>query len=224
MGSIGRLALKVAREGDIVLFRAPSHRAYVIGAYGIGVFCFAYAIFNSYDVFTDAKIERPQWQRALFGGVVVFMSAFGTWIFSRTTHLVRNITAVKTNMKQTPVKIRFAVRRMIPFTKPYYLEVAPSQVSIQRRLVVSVESMRRFEKDAKMTPTEEPQSGFFKAPGRVMSTGIWKIFMSLRQLFTSEDFILLNVEGHSQSFRVDSNGFVSMDFLALGNPVQYQKE
>ncbi|KAJ5718233.1 hypothetical protein N7488_003879 [Penicillium malachiteum] len=221
-GSVGRLALKVAREGEVVLFRAPSHRTYIISAYGLSAFCFAYALFNSYDVFTDSKIERPMWQKGLFGGICITMSAMGTLFIVRTGHLVRNIKAVKTGVNQT--KIQFAVRRMIPFTKPYQLEVLPSEVSIARRLVVSEDSRQRFENDSKkIGSADEPQPGFLKAPVKGLSTGLWKMFMSMRQIFTGEDFILLSVEGQHQSLRVDSNGFVSDDFLALGNPVQYRR-
>jgi hypothetical protein len=45
----------------------------------------------------------------------------------------------------------------------------------------------------------------------------------MRQIFTGEDFILMKVEGRKQTFRVDSNGFVSNDFMALGNPVQFKR-
>ncbi|KAJ5917813.1 hypothetical protein N7454_010188 [Penicillium verhagenii] len=220
-GSIGRLALKVAREGDVVLFRSPSHRTYVLSAYGLSAFCFAYALFNSNDVFRDAQIERPMWQKGLFGGICVTMSVMGTLFVVRTGHLVRNITAVKSN-NQT--YIRFAVRRMVPFTKPYQFEVLPSQVAISRRLVVSQDSRQRFEGDSKkLGSAQDSQKGFFQAPVQALSVGLWKMFMSMRQIFTGEDFILLSVEGYKQTFRVDSNGFVSNDFMALGNPVQFKR-
>ncbi|KAJ5797615.1 uncharacterized protein N7503_006911 [Penicillium pulvis] len=221
VGSIGRLALKVAREGDVVLFKAPSHRTYVMSAYGLSAFCFAYALFNSNDVFRDAQIERPVWQKGLFGGICVTMSVMGTLFLVRTGHLVRSITAVKSN-NQT--YIRFSVRRMVPFTKPYQIEVLPSEVSISRRLVISQDSKQRFEGDSKkIGSAQDPQPGFFKAPVQTMSVGIWKMFMSMRQIFTGEDFILMKVEGRKQTFRVDSNGFVSNDFMALGNPVQFKR-
>ncbi|KAJ5769361.1 hypothetical protein N7520_003920 [Penicillium odoratum] len=220
-GSVGRLALKVAREGDVVLFRSPSHRTYIISAYGLSAFCFAYALFNSNDVFRDAKLERPMWQKGLFGGICVTMSVMGTLFLVRTGHLVRSITAVKANNQP---HIRFAVRRMIPFTKPYHFEVLPSQVAISRRLVISPDSRQRFEGDSKkIGSAQDSKLGFFKAPVQTTSVGLWKMFMSMRQIFTGEDFILLKVEGRKQTFRVDSNGYVAGDFMALGNPVKFER-
>lgn len=219
-GSIGRLALKVAKEGDVVLYKSPSHRTFIISAYGLSAFCFAYAAFNGYDVLGDSKFDRPAWQKAMFGGICVMMSAMGTVILARTGNLVNAITAVKTGSNQT--KIRFNIRNAVPFKKPLQLEASPSDIYIHRRLVVSVESRKRFESDRlKVGPADESQPFSMMAPARAMSQGIWKVFMRMRQVFTQEDIILLGIKTpRLRVVRVDANGFLSEDFLALGNPVK----
>lgn len=220
-GNIGQLALKVARQGDVVLFNAPSQRSYVLSAYGLSAFCFAYAVYNSNAVFRDPVTVLPMWQQALFGGICVTMSVMGTLFFTRTSHMIRNITAVKS---QGQTYIRFSVRRMLPFTKPYQIEVLPSQVSISKRLVISEQSAKRFEGESRKLGSEESESSFFKAPVEKLSRGLWRLFLSVRQVFTSEDFILMQIEGRKATFRLDSNGYVSHDLYALGNPVRYARK
>ena len=221
-GNIGQLALKVARQGDVVLFNAPSQRTYVLSAYGLSAFCFAYAVYNSNAVFRDPVTVLPMWQQALFGGICVTMSVMGTLFFTRTSHMIRNIKAVKS---QGQTYIRFTVRRMMPFTKPYTIEVLPSEVSISKKLVVSEQAAKRFEGESrKLGPTQDNAPGFFQNPVQKLSRGLWRLFLSVRQVFTSEDFILMQIQGRKATFRLDSNGYVSSDLYALGNPVQFARK
>lgn len=217
-GNIGQLALKVARQGDVVLFNARSQRSYVLSAYGLSAFCFAYAVYNSNAVFRDPLTVLPMWQQALFGGICVTMSVMGTLFFTRTSHMIRKITAIKS---QGHTYIRFEVRRLMPFTKPYQFEVLPSQVSISKRLVVSEQAAKRFEGDSRKLGSEDGAPSFIKAPVQKLSRGLWSLFLSVRQVFTSEDFILMQIEGRKATFRLDSNGYVSRDLYALGNPIRF---
>lgn len=189
----------------------------MIGAYTLGALCFSYSVWQSNNVFGNPVMTFPMWQQGLFAGVCVIMSGLGTVVLSRTSNMVRTITAIQTGGH---IAIRFTVRRMIPFTKPYTFEVLPSQVSISRRLVVSPQSMERYKNDGlRMGPTKERKLNWWN-PLEILSRGVWKLFISMRQIFTGEDFILLQVEGRKQTFRMDSNGFVAKEFLALGDPVK----
>ncbi|KAJ5884887.1 hypothetical protein N7495_009397 [Penicillium taxi] len=222
IGAVGRLALKVARQGEILLFKGPSHRAYIISAYGISGFCFAYAVYNSNEVFNDPIAPRPIWQKTLFGGICVVMSLMGTLFLSRTTNLIRSMSAVKS---QGQLNIRFKVRRAIPFMKPLQFDVPPTSITFTRRLAVSKEGAKKFDLEARRTgSTEKTATSFLKAPVKALSYGLWRSFLSSRQLFTGEDFILLHIAGHKNSFRMDANGFVSDDFWALGSPVQFKRK
>ncbi|KAL4897675.1 hypothetical protein BDV59DRAFT_168272 [Aspergillus ambiguus] len=212
----GKLERKVAKEGKLLLFKAPSHRSYVLGAYGITAFCFAYSVYNSNAVFRDPVVPLPMWQQALFGGVCVMMSVMGTVFLFKTGRLIRTVNAVNVNGQ---TYLRFNVRSMVPFKKPYEFDTLPRQIAFSRRLVVTPETLRRMENPD--MPQTEPSApvNIYKLPLIKMSQILWRVFRSVRQLFTTEDFILLEVEGQKGVFRMDSGGYVSEDFLAVGNPV-----
>ncbi|KAF5864728.1 hypothetical protein ETB97_006573 [Aspergillus alliaceus] len=213
----GKLERKVAKEGQILLFQAPSHRSYVLGAYGITAFCFAYSVYNSNAVFRDPIVPLPMWQQALFGGICIMMSAMGTVFLYKTGRLIKTVTAVQTNGQ---TYLRFTVRSMLPFRKPFEFNALPNQIAFSRRLVVTHDSV------ARMQQAEASQNGnvnFFRAPSKKLSMLLWKLFRSVRQLFTQEDFILLEVDGQKGVFRMDSAGYVSQDFLVIGNPVSVQR-
>lgn len=219
-GNIGKLAARVAEAGELVLFKGPSQKAYMICAYSLGALCFAYAVWQSNIVFRDPIMPFPMWQQGLFAGLCVIMSGFGTVIIFRTTNMVRSITAIESKGQ---VAIRFTIRRVIPFMKPYTFEAKPSQVSISRRLVVSPESLERYRSDNLKIGSAKAEKRTSYNPVTLLSQAMWKLFISMRQVFTGEDFILLQVEGRKGDFRMDSKGFVADEFLALGSPVRLER-
>lgn len=147
------------------------------------------------------------------------MSVMGTVFLTKTGRLIKSVNAVSSNGQ---TYLRFTVRSMIPFRKAYEFDSLPRQIAFSRRLVVTPGSMNRAQpetpRDAKPTHTE-----ILKAPAKKISVGIWKIFANVRKLFTQEGFILLEVEGQKGVFRMDSAGFVSEDFLVIGNPLSIKR-
>ncbi|KAL3482458.1 hypothetical protein BJX99DRAFT_217095 [Aspergillus californicus] len=220
MGS-AKLDRKVAKEGELILFRAPSHRSYILGAYGIAFFCFAYSVYNSNAVFRDPVVPFPKWQQGLAGGICITMSVMGTVFLVKTGNLVKSVKAISLNGQ---AYLRFTVRRMIPFQKPMEFDVLPRQVAFSRRLVVSPEALGG--KQSLVGP-EASSSGastsLLKAPFKNFSKALWRIFRAIRQIFTQEDFILLEVQGQKGVYRMDSAGYVSEDFLVIGNPVALKR-
>ncbi|PWY80520.1 hypothetical protein BO70DRAFT_362474 [Aspergillus heteromorphus CBS 117.55] len=212
----GRLERKVAQEGELVLFAAPSHRSYVIGAYGIAAFCFAYSVFNSNAVFRDPVIEIPMWQKSLFGGVCVAMSAMGTVMLVKTARLVRTVKAVSTKGQAS---IRFTVRSIVPFRKPFEFDALPHQIAFSRRLVISPDAISPMQQQAQVAS----KVSLFKTPAKALNMALWAVFQSIRQIFTQEGFILLEVEGQNGVFRMDSAGFISEDFFVIGNPTNMRR-
>lgn len=216
---LGSLAMKISREGEVVLYKAPSQSVYLFTAYSLAAGCFAYSVYNSKVTFRDPIVPRPTWQKVLFGGICIMMSAGGTLLLTRTGNIIRNITAVKS---QAGPQVRFTVRSTIPFKKPFQFEVMPQQIAFSRRLVVSPENMERYQRDSqRIGGANKPPPSFFKSPAKKLSYLLWKVFQSMRQVFTTEDIILLQVQGHNGTFRMDSNGFVARELLAIGNPVEY---
>jgi hypothetical protein len=212
----GRLERKVAKQGNIVLFKAPSQRSYILGAYGIATFCFAYSVYNSYVTFRDPKAHLPTWQKTLLGGICVIMSVMGTVFVFRTSRLIKTLTAVDLNGR---TYLRFAVRPMIPFRKLWVFDVSPREIAFARRLVVPP---RRMTLDAQTNrPGQKAiaELSFFQAPFKKLSFSFWKAFLSTRRLFTQENFIFLDVKGQKGSFRVDLNGYLSDDLLLVSTPM-----
>jgi hypothetical protein len=208
-----KLQAKVLQAGEVLLFKAPSHRPYVLTAYGLSAFCFAYSIYNSNAVLRDPLIPIPMWQKSLFGGICIMMSFGGTLFIARTGALVRNIKAVNSNGR---MRVRFTVRSIIPFKKPYHLEVAPGDLSFKRRISVSPETMQRYEEDStRLGRGLETNAGVF---GTIKSMPR-RVFQSVRQLFTNEDFIIVQLAGHKTHFRLDANGYISDDLLYFGRMV-----
>jgi hypothetical protein len=203
----------------VLLFKAPTNRVYVLSAYGLFAGCILFAVYHAETYVANPELSQPTWMKALMAGVCVVTSGLGVIAVGRTQNLVRKITAFHS---KGHTYIRFRVRRLVPFLKPYTFEVLPSEISFRRQLIVSPEGAARYERDSmKLGRTDQPQKSILKAPIELLSRGIWGVFMSVRQLFFQEDFILLEVDGKGV-FRVDCNGIVTEDFLALGNPVKYR--
>lgn len=210
----GKLEKKVSELGEVVLFKAPSQRTYILSAYVTGATCFAYALYHSYNTFRDPKTPLATWIKVTYGALCVVMSAMGTVFIFRTKNLVRAVTAVKKDGNTT---IHFAVRRMFPFRKPWEFDALPRQIAFSRRLVVHESNVTPGGELRALKKSEAPS--FFKSPFRSLNFRLWRVFMAIRQLFTQEDFILLDIQGQNGSFRMDSKGTLSDDLLLLGNPV-----
>lgn len=210
--ALAKLQAKVIKAGQVLLFQAPSHRPYVLTAYGLSAFCFAYSIYNSNAVLVDPLVPLPMWQKSLFGGICIMMSVGGTLFIARTGSLVKNIRAINSDGR---MRVLFSVRSMVPFKKPYQVEVAPGDLSFKRRISVSPETMKRYEDSTKLGRELETEPTFI----RTVKSMPRRIFQSVRQLFTNEDFIIVQLAGHKTHFRLDSNGYISDDLLHFGRMV-----
>jgi len=213
--SLGRLQRKVVNHGDIALFRAPSHTSYKIGAYGIAAFCFVYSAYHCYITFIGPKSQLPIWQKTLFGGISVAMSVMGAVFILKTSRLVKTLTAVNSHGR---AYLRFTVRSMIPFRKPWEFEVSPDQVTFTRQAVVSADGLASLNRQWTHNRKVMSEISFFRTPLKKLNFGFWRIFRSVRQLFTEEGIVLLEVGGQKGSFRMDLHGFASEDLRLLGNP------
>lgn len=206
----------------MLLFKAPSHRSYIFGAYSLAAFCFSYSVYNSNIVFRDPIAPFPMWYQGLFGGICVVMSVMGTVFLSKTGRLVKSVNAIHTNGRTF---LRFSVRSMIPFRRPYEFDALPRQIAFSRRLVISPDALKKSQQAEAVQEATKPRTEWelMKVPAKKISVGLWKVFANVRKLFTQEDFILLEVEGQKGVFRMDSGGYVSEDFLVIGNPLSLKR-
>ncbi|EED12278.1 conserved hypothetical protein [Talaromyces stipitatus ATCC 10500] len=193
--SLAELDRKVAQNGEVLLFKASPQRSYIIGAYGIGAFAFGYAVINSSLDYQDTRSNLAYWQKSLN---IVFIA--------RTSRLVRDITALDVK-GQTLLRVR--VRSMIPFRKPYTITVAPNQVLFNERLVAGSGSVPR---------ARDINISLFKNPLKMINFSLFKTFISIRRVFTQEDFIMMEMQGQKGAYRVGIDGYVSDDLLSITSP------
>ncbi|OKL57851.1 hypothetical protein UA08_06735 [Talaromyces atroroseus] len=205
--SLAELDRKVTRQRKVVLFQASSQRAYILGAYGIGAFSFGYAIINSSIGVQSSGVQLATWQQSLYVGICIIMSVMGTVFISRTSRLIKNITAVNSN-GQTLINV--TVRSTIPFRKPYTITVAPQQIIFSRKITMGSHQIGA-------PGAQELKISFFRNPLQAMSFAFFKIFIAIRRIFTQEDFIMMEMQGQKGAFRVGIDGYVSQDLLAIGS-------
>lgn len=193
------------------IFKAPSHRGYIISCYAVGLFAYAYAAYNSYIHFVDPLGEVSRWIKYLFGGVCVVAGATGTVFLMRGRGLVSSITAQRMGNE---TRLHLTIRRPGPFMKPREVVISPKELSFSHELVApdpeaadeayrSVQAQLAAHKRIESTP-------FYKAPIAKTSFLMWKGFTSVRKVFTQEGFIYLTVPGgKSNELRLDTAGDVT---------------
>lgn len=207
--SLAELDRKVAQKREVTLFKSASQRSYVTGAYGIAAFAFGYAVINSSLDYQDTRANLAYWQRSLNIGVCIVMSVMGAVFISRTSRLVRDVTAVDVK-GQTILRVR--VRSMVPFRKPYTVTVAPNQMIFNQRLVAG----------SPLPQARDIDISFFKNPLKWINFSLFKTFISIRRIFTQEDFIMMEMQGQTGAYRVGIDGYVSDDLLAIASPTGQQ--
>ncbi|WEW59987.1 hypothetical protein PRK78_005469 [Emydomyces testavorans] len=203
-------------SGPVDIFKAPSHRSYMFGAYSTALFCYLYGGYNFYATSVDPIVKVAKWQEYTFAGVCVLMAAMGTVFLRRGANLIASITATR-SQGQTQLLIK--VRRMVPFRKQREIIATPDQISFSRQLVVPQAHMTEEGRVAAQKQWESHRAiskvSFFKAPLKKTSLALWRLFMSSRRLFTQEHFAYVKVAGHNTEFRMDTMGEVSPELLLL---------
>ena len=212
----GILERKVATKGDILLFKAPSHRVYLLSAYTLAGACFAASMHLSYTTFRDPLVPLATWMKFAVGAGSVALSFIGARVIMKTFHLVKTIKAVRSN---GTVCIRFSVRKPFPFMKPLEFDVSPRQIAFSRRLVAVVPSPGA-------TPKKEQPATYkslLSAPSKKISLFFWRFYRAMRQVFTDEDYLMVDVEGEGNAFKLDIQGLVSEDFLRVSRPMDIKR-
>lgn len=206
-GNLTELRKKIIQGGKVILYEAGSQRAYIIGAYGIGAFAFGYAFINSSIGLQNTRIELAAWQKSLYIGICIVMSVMGTVFISRTSRLVKSIVAVNSQKGETILNV--SVRSIVPFRKPYTITAAPHQILFSRQLIAG---SKRFGKPR----DRRVKISFFKNPGKAINFAFFRLFISIRRIFTQEDFVMMEIQGQKGAFRVGIDGYVSQDLLDIG--------
>ncbi|EAS28862.3 uncharacterized protein CIMG_07608 [Coccidioides immitis RS] len=204
-------------SGPVEIFKAPSHRSYILGAVSVATFCYLYAGYNFYTTSIDPLMQVAKWQEYTFAGICVVMAAMGTVFLRRGGNLIASITASRPQGQQTQLSIK--VRRMVPFPRQREIIATPDQISFSRQLVVPHSQMSEEGRAAAQKRWESEravsQMAFFKAPLKKTSHAFWKFFVNSRRLFTQEHFAYVKIEGQTADFRLDTLGTFSSELLLL---------
>lgn len=217
---LAKFALAVAKRGNILLYEAPKHGGYRFTAYSLTAFCYTYTVWNIHEVFIDPISEPSKWLQYAAGMGCLMMFVLGNMAAFRAKGLVKTINAYRAN-DQT--HIRLTVRSMIPFRK-FDIDVLPQDIAVSRQLVISPESMaaaRKAQKTGAQRIRDAPDVSFFRNPIKRISIANWRVFRTMRQIFTQEDFIRLQLKGHRGTLAMDARGFLSPEFFAIANSVKF---
>nr|KMM69601.1 hypothetical protein CPAG_05916 [Coccidioides posadasii RMSCC 3488] len=204
-------------SGPVEIFKAPSHRSYILGAVSVATFCYLYAGYNFYTTSIDPLMQVAKWQEYTFAGICVVMAAMGTVFLRRGGNLIASITASRPQGQQTQLSIK--VRRMVPFLRQREIIATPDQISFSRQLVVPHSQMSEEGRAAAQKRWESEravsQMAFFKDPLKKTSQAFWKFFVNSRRLFTQEHFAYVKIKGQTADFRLDILGTFSSELLLL---------
>lgn len=207
-------------NGSVVLFKAPSHKGYILGAYSVAAFCYAYAGFNFYTTSVDPRVTVGKLEMGLFGGMCIVMAAMGTVFLLRGSNLVSSVIATQSKGKP---RLDIKVRRMVPFLKPRKYSIQPSQLSCSRQVVVPPTNPNQIAETTQKKMERQKagsQMSLFKTPIKKISYSLWRVFMNSRRLFSQEHFVHLKIDGRRGTFRMDTTGEVSEGFFLLNNLVR----
>ena len=205
------LERKVVKHKRIPLYEAPSHRTYLFSAYSLATVAFACSVYNSYTTFHDPILPLQTWHKVAFGAAAVMMSVLGTAAVGRTFRFVKSITAVESN---GGMRIRFVIRSPLPFMDPYKFEVLPRQVVFSRRLVAGADHPGRPDIEVKKEPLTVKT--VLTMPLKKVNSFMHGLFRAMRQIFTGEDQLKVEVEGQGNPFKIDMKGYLSSDLFRIG--------
>lgn len=211
---------KDATTSSVVLYIAPSHKGYILGAYSVAAFCYAYAGFNFYTISADPNVSAGKLEMGLFGGICIVMAAMGTVFLLRGSNLVSSVVA---HQSKGNTLLEIKVRRMVPFLKQRIYSISPSQLSCSRKVVVPPRNPNQTAQDVQKKVESQKavdQMSFFRAPFKKISYSLWRVFMNSRRLFSQEHFVHLQIDGKRGTFRMDTTGQVSEGFFLLNSMVR----
>lgn len=209
------LERRVAKDKQVLLYKAPPLRTYVLSAYAIAAASIAQAVYTSEITFRDPIIPLQTWHKLTYGAVCIVMSAVGTVFLVKTFNMIKFVQAFDYHGRTL---IRFGINRWCPFLRPRTVDVVPAQITYSRRLVT--ENTQNPVRSTLETPRREPLTvkTFFTAPVKGVSRMLWRVFYSVKRTFTSEDFILVNIDGQNGVFKMDTQGPLSEDFFYVSRP------
>lgn len=204
---------KLYHVGKTSLFKAPSHFAYLLGSWVISLSCIAAAMYTYFSGLwkTESSPDLPgsaprRPGLAFFVPVanvltMITIGTLGSWILVRSSNLVTAIELIKT---AAGIRMRVSVRRPIPILPQRKLVIAPYDLLLPRSAIrpASVPSFAEMPDEGK--GSKPLRFGTWAA--KKISFKLWSYFNGSRKIFTHEGFLVANVRGQKEGYKVDIEG------------------
>ncbi|KAI5371109.1 hypothetical protein Slin14017_G019880 [Septoria linicola] len=143
------MSTRFSKQDRVLLYVAPSHRAFIISSYAVGCFlligAYTYAQMFIKEPPEDSPLPKVPWFIKAVGGLsTVFVVVFGTVILIAPLKVIKSITAVRTQQNlamnprsslSVPWKLQIEVESVLPFVKSgATIEANPGAVALDRNL------------------------------------------------------------------------------------------
>jgi hypothetical protein len=213
-----------------LLYSAPSHTSFMVACYTGSTFCFTYAIVNYWSNYISPPEGVATWVPIAFGGVSIFMAAFGTWLILGPTRLIKTITAIPRNANSMStavgkaanpeLQIEVELKKMfpLPFFPARKLYVKPEEITLPIPLApppsktLSPADLRqiRIEEEAEnKRRLEYQQSHFLTFPLRNTSRAFFELFKAIGRMWHREGFVNVGIKG--SNYKLDVTGGWALD-------------
>ncbi|KAI9755374.1 MAG: hypothetical protein M4579_004303 [Chaenotheca gracillima] len=217
------------RSSPTLLYQAPPYRAFILGSYAFSFFCFSYAGWNFYQHYLFPPPGLATWVPIAFGVVCIFMTGFGTWLLLGPSRIIRSISAIPlrspsahslTTPRGAPLNLEIELFPVLPGISPRRrIIIPPSSFNLSSRLYqpyADPEAALRYITPREAALAREAEIKYDRehimtVPFRHLSQALFKVFVSLRRVWTREGFTRVFVQGRKGVWKLDAGGGWAMD-------------
>lgn len=195
---------KLYQAGKTALFRAPSHFAYLLGSWLLGLGCISTAAYIYLDGHWKQEPDSPL---PFFVPVanmltLLIIASLGPWVLIRASNLVAAIDLIKT---AAGIRMRISVRRALPapFVPHREIIIAPYDLHLPRSAIRPA-TVPQFATMPQENDSSKPLR-FGTWVARKISFTLWSFFAGQRKIFTHEGFLIASINGKN-AFKIDIDG------------------
>lgn len=211
---------------EVLLYVSPNHGSFYFGSWFIGI-SFLIGAYSYAQITLKDQPDRPRnpwYMKASGGSVALFLAVISTTAFVAPTKLIKSISIITSPGVQGALptrKLRFEIKRSLPFAKPDILEADPRKCAIDRRLNVAFDGI-----DFSNVPSAdakewtqlyfagqwlpEGNAGFFRRLNRGL-LNLWPTMVrEVQRILLRNKMTYVRVEGNG-NFKLDLQGFFVLD-------------
>jgi hypothetical protein len=222
-----------------LLYQAPSHLLFKISSYAGGFFCISYSTYNFWAHFLFPPEGINQYVIYAYGGIVVLMTALGTYLILGPARLVRTITALPRTARTTSqpiassrinsvtasipkpdLQLEIELRKMlpIPFFPARKILARPDEIVLAQPLAqplpagLTSEARRRIAEEEKQqlkALQDYEDTHIMSRPFRHFGRGAKTLYNTIARTWLRDGFVKMRVKG--QGYKVDVNGGWALD-------------